>query len=76
MTDADFRMLLLIIAAIFLPIGIYYRLRAHTGEKLDRWQEGPLILVGLRLTAAALFAAFLIWLINPQQLAWSSRCLS
>jgi protein-S-isoprenylcysteine O-methyltransferase Ste14 len=70
--DAWLRLAMLAIGLFFMPIGAYHRLRAHTGEPIDRWQEGVLILFGLRLTALALFAAGMVWLINPAWLAWSS----
>ena len=50
MTDDDlFRWLMIAGAAVLLPIGIYHRLRAHTGEKIDRLQEPLYILIGVRL---------------------------
>src|SRR5436190_7261302 len=69
--DDPFRLALIALAAVFMPIGLYHRRRAHTGEKIDRWQEGVVILFGLRLTAAAAFASGLVWLINPAWMAWS-----
>jgi protein-S-isoprenylcysteine O-methyltransferase Ste14 len=64
--------MLLLLAAVFIPIGFYHRLRAHTGESIDRWQEGPVILLGLRLSALCLFAVMITWMINPAWLSWSS----
>jgi len=69
--DLPFRVALVLLAAVFLPLGAYHRIRAHTGEKIDRWQEGVFILFGLRLTAAAAFAGGMAWLINPAWMAWS-----
>ena len=40
--DRLFRLILLIGFVIFVPVGLYYRLKARTGEKLDRRQEGLL----------------------------------
>jgi protein-S-isoprenylcysteine O-methyltransferase Ste14 len=72
MTDDDpFRLTLLAICLVFMPIGAYHRFRAHTGERIDRWQEGVVILFGLRLTAALMFVAGFAWMINPTWLAWS-----
>ena len=72
MTDDDpFRIALVVLPALFMPIGLYHRLRADTGEKIDRWQEGVAILFGLRLTALALAASGLAWLIHPAWMAWS-----
>ena len=71
MTDDEFfRRILLAGFVLVLPIGIYHRLKAHTGEKIDRRQEGwllalrPLGLIGM----AGIFA----FLINPRWMAWSS----
>jgi len=43
-----------VLALVTMPVGLYHRIRAETGEKIDRWQEGVVILVGLRLTALVL----------------------
>jgi protein-S-isoprenylcysteine O-methyltransferase Ste14 len=73
MTNADlFRLILIVIFAAFLPFALYHRIRSNTGEKLDRWQEGPLILFGLRFGAVPWFVGSLVWMINPQWMAWSS----
>lgn len=73
MTDDDlFRVILLVLTAAFMPIGFYHRLRAHTGEKLDRWQEGLLILFGLRLTGLVVFVAGVTWMIDPDLMRWSA----
>jgi protein-S-isoprenylcysteine O-methyltransferase Ste14 len=69
--DWIFRVMLVILGAVFMPLGFYHRLRAHTGEKIDRWQEGVVILFGLRLSALIVFAAGVTWLINPAWMAWS-----
>lgn len=70
--DDTFRLLLLLVALAFMPVGLYHRLRSHTGEKLDRWQEGVFILIGLRLTALVMFAGGIAWMIDPRWMAWSS----
>ena len=73
MSDDDlFRMILLGYCLVFMPFGLYHRLRANTGEKLDRWQEGVLILFGLRLTSLTLAVGGIGWLINPAWLAWAA----
>ena len=51
--DHPFRLILLAGFAILMTIGIHHRLKARTGEKLDRLQEGLFILVALRLTGVA-----------------------
>ena len=73
MTDDNiFRLILIIIFAAVLPFALYHRIRSVTKEKLDRWQEGPFILFGLRLSAAPCFIGGITWMINPQWMAWSS----
>ena len=73
MNDDDvFRLAMIGICLAFMPVGLYHRIRSYTGEKIDRWQEGMVILFGLRLTALAVVAAGIAWMINPQWMAWSS----
>ncbi len=70
--DQLFRLILLAGFVIFMPIGIYHRLKARTGEKLDRRQEGLFILVTLRLVGVAGMAGLIAYLINPACLAWAA----
>jgi protein-S-isoprenylcysteine O-methyltransferase Ste14 len=70
--DYTFRLLFILAASVFVPVGLYHRIRSHTGEKIDRWQEGVFILFGLRLTAIVLFAGGIIWMIEPQWMSWSA----
>lgn len=73
--DSTFRLMLILGSAAFMPFGLYHRIRAHTGEKIDRWQEGAVILFGLRLTALVMFASCIAWMIDPRLLAWSAMPL-
>jgi len=70
--DHPFRLILLAGFVIFMPIGIYHRLKARTGEKLDRRQEGLFILVTLRLVGLAGTAGLIAYLINPANMAWAA----
>lgn len=70
--DSMFRLMLIIIVAVFGPIAMTYRLRSLTDEKLDRWQEGVLILFGLRLSGVPCFVSGVVWMIDPRRMAWSS----
>jgi len=65
-------MILLAGVALFMPIGVYHRLKAHTGEKLDRRQEGFFILVTLRLAGVAAMAGFIAYLIHPPWMTWAA----
>src|SRR5687768_10092796 len=75
MTDDIARTILLVHCAVVAPLGIYFRLRSVTDEKLDRRQEGWPILVGLRALGAAFAAGVLIFLVNPDWMAWASMDL-
>lgn len=70
--DHPFRLILLAGFVIFMPIGIYHRLRSRTGEKLDRRQEGLFILVTLRLIGVAGLAGLIAYLINPAFMSWAA----
>jgi protein-S-isoprenylcysteine O-methyltransferase Ste14 len=72
MSDEVARVILLVGLALVIPIGIYYRLKSNTDEKIDRRQEGWPILVSLRLLALMCFAGLLAYLINPESMNWAS----
>ena len=70
--DSNFRLMLIIIVAVFGPIAMTYRLRSQTDEKLDRWQEGVWILFGLRLSAVPCAVSGVVWMIDPRWMVWSA----
>ena len=71
--ETPFRVALIAGALIVLPIAASYRLRAHrTGEKLDRRQEGLLILLTLRPAGLATVAGLVAYMIDPRSMSWSS----
>jgi protein-S-isoprenylcysteine O-methyltransferase Ste14 len=70
--DHPFRLVLIVGACLLLPIMLYHRLQAHTGETLDRRQEGLPILITLRLVGLAMMAGLVAYMINPASMAWSS----
>jgi protein-S-isoprenylcysteine O-methyltransferase Ste14 len=65
---------LLVIAGIglVLPIAAYHRLKARTGEPLDRRREGVFILSTLRPAALAYFVGLITYLASPPRMAWAS----
>jgi protein-S-isoprenylcysteine O-methyltransferase Ste14 len=64
------RVLLSLILFPMLAIGLYHRLRAAaTKEKLDRRQEGMVILITLRLVGLGLWVLVFAWLISPSALS-------
>ena len=73
--DQLFRLILLAGFVIFMPIGIYHRLKSRTDEKLDRRQEGLFIMITLRLIGIAAMAGLIAYLINPAWMAWASMPL-
>lgn len=75
MTDNTARIILLVGFAIFLPIGAYHRLRAATGERLDRRQEGWWILLTMRPLALVTLIGVMAYIIRPGSMAWSSMPL-
>lgn len=70
--DQQFRLILLAGFVIFMPIGIYHRLKSRTGERLDRRQEGLFILVTLRLVGVVGGTGLIAYLVNPASLPWAS----
>jgi protein-S-isoprenylcysteine O-methyltransferase Ste14 len=74
--DQFFRFILIAGFILFIPIGIYHRVKSQaTGERLDRRQEGIFILVSLRLLGLACWLSLLLYMIDPAWLAWSSVAL-
>jgi protein-S-isoprenylcysteine O-methyltransferase Ste14 len=71
-----YRVALAIGAAVIFPIAIYHRLRAHnSGDRLDRRQEGLLILLTLRPVGFTFLVSLILYLVNPARLAWSTVAL-
>lgn len=71
--DHTFRLALIVIALVVLPVAAYFRIRSQlTREKLDRRQEGLFILFTLRPVGGAGMVGLLAYLINPRWMAWSS----
>jgi protein-S-isoprenylcysteine O-methyltransferase Ste14 len=74
--DQTFRPILVGGALVVFPITIYHRLRSQaTGERLDRWQEGPFILFTLRPIGIAALLGLFAYMINPSWMRWSSMPL-
>jgi protein-S-isoprenylcysteine O-methyltransferase Ste14 len=74
--DQTFRLVLIAGALIVFPVMVYHRVKAHgTGEKLDRWQEGPFILFTLRPIGIPVLIGLFTYMVNPARMAWSSMPL-
>src|SRR5262245_51482036 len=74
--DQTFRIILIAVLLMILPIGIYHRVKSQaTREKLDRRQEGVFILATLRPAGALFWLASIAWMIDPRWMAWASLSL-
>src|SRR2546423_32805 len=69
--DQMFRWLLLAGFLIVVPLGLWYRLKSVTAERLDRRQEGLFILITSRLCGVAVLAGLAIFFIHPASMAWA-----
>jgi protein-S-isoprenylcysteine O-methyltransferase Ste14 len=72
MTDELARIILLAGFAVFAPVGVFHRLRARTDERLDRRQEGWLVLLTLRPLALVFMAGMVAFLVEPASISWAS----
>ena len=74
--DQTFALVLRIGWLILLPVIAFHRVRSQmTGEKLDRRQEGALILLTLRPAGIAHMIGVVTYMVNPARMAWSSMPL-
>ena len=74
--DQPFRVVLIVVLLVVLPIGISYRLKSQaTREKLDRRQEGLFMLATLRPVGAAFWLGLIAWMVDPGSMAWSAASL-
>ena len=74
--EQTFRTILIISSLVLFPVTIYHRLKSQaTGESLDRWQEGRLILFTLRPIGIATMLGLIAYMVNPNWMAWSSMRL-
>ena len=71
--DQTFALVLRIGWLLLLPVMVFHRVRSQmTGEKLDRRQEGALILLTLRPAGIAHIIGVITYMVNPARMAWSS----
>jgi protein-S-isoprenylcysteine O-methyltransferase Ste14 len=75
-TESTFRAIAVASLALFLPIGLYFRIKSQaSGERLDRTQEGIPIMLGLRLCGVLAWLLLAAYLINPAWVSWCSLTL-
>jgi protein-S-isoprenylcysteine O-methyltransferase Ste14 len=71
--DSIFRIVLLAGFLVLISFAGYHRVRSQaTRERLDRRQEGLFILITLRLFGALVWIGFIVYLINPNWMAWAT----
>jgi protein-S-isoprenylcysteine O-methyltransferase Ste14 len=70
--ESTARYLFAVLSIPLASFALFHRLRAGTGEPLDRRQEGLPILIGLRLTGIVMFAIFGYWFLAPHKIAFAS----
>jgi len=73
MNENIFRILAAVILFTGCSISIYYRMKADrdTGEKLSRSADGTTMMTVIRLGGLILWLSPLVYLINPNWMAWS-----
>src|SRR5687768_390028 len=70
--DQVFQVILIVAVVILMPIAIYHRVQAMSGEKLDRSREGAVFLTARVVLAGPAMVGFLAYLINPEWMEWSA----
>ena len=70
--ESTFRIVLGLGLVVGVPIAVRHRLRARTGERLDRRQEGLALAISLRLLGAAHMLCLLGYLARPGWVAWAT----
>jgi protein-S-isoprenylcysteine O-methyltransferase Ste14 len=74
--ESTFRALAIVNITLFVPIGLYYRIKSQASrERLAREQEGLILMVGLRLCGVLAWAVLIAYLINPAWVAGTSLAL-
>jgi protein-S-isoprenylcysteine O-methyltransferase Ste14 len=77
-TETIFRILTALLLSTAFPISGYYRRKANVtasksgNEKIDRKQEGVLLMLILRFGGLLLWGSILAYVINPAWLPWTS----
>ena len=74
-SEWSFRIALAGLIVLFLPVGVYHRLKAATGEPLRRRDEGNFVMIALRLSGLFGMMAILTYLFDPRLMRWSQVAL-
>jgi protein-S-isoprenylcysteine O-methyltransferase Ste14 len=71
--ERPYQYTLIILFFLLAVIGVYHRIKAaQSAEKISRRKEGAFIMIVLRLFGFSMWLAIILYMINPQWMAWSS----
>jgi protein-S-isoprenylcysteine O-methyltransferase Ste14 len=70
--ETPFRLAVVVVIVTTMSVGVYHRIRAHSGERFDRRQEGLALAIALRLAGLAMWIGTFAYLINPGWMAWAA----
>ncbi len=73
--ETPFRLVLLALLALAMSVGVFHRVRARSGERFDRKQEGLALAIALRLAGFAAWLGIFAYLVNPRWMVWSQVSL-
>lgn len=69
--ETPFRIALVVLILVTMPIGVYFRLRAASGEKISHKDEGYLFAAVLRLTGLVFWIGLFGYLLFPDYFRWA-----
>lgn len=74
MNDTLFRFLILALVVTAFSVSVFFRSRAQStgGDKIDRTREGVPLMLVLRLAGLGLWGGLLVYVINPNWLAFAA----
>jgi protein-S-isoprenylcysteine O-methyltransferase Ste14 len=74
--ETQFQVSVIILFCTLAVIGMYHRIKAaKSNEKISRQREGLFIMIVLRLFGFSMWIALIIYMINPQWMAWAAVSL-
>lgn len=75
--DAPYRIIVMVGFAAVILVTLHHRIKSWASkEKLDRWQEGALMLFTSRIAGLLLWLAIIAYMIDPRWMAWSTMRLA
>ena len=69
--EGVFRAICILITVAVIVIMAYHRIKAATGEKLHRCEEGLAILLLTRLGGLSCWVVVIAYMVSPDWMAWS-----